>query len=367
MLSHIRSLPDSQGSVKRSPPHCRTCGKPMKGHKMALCQLRSPSEEVSRSRFSLAHSNDSDSSFISGSPPPPTPWTSPSVEVPRNLSLQAGRLSMPLAGQPQYPYNPISVEPSWELPPDGGFLHRRNPYIPSPFGMVERDRTPLRRTDSWESTEKAESEYGGIESRSTLTISLNPSVSLGSRHSSPFSSVRSGSSPPTPPYTPLDSPNAELELGAVPAVEVLDTAGNKIHGLDISTIGDHLRAILRQAKRMGLHATVVRPHIGYQHNSVHIRTNQDADQHTTVFVSPAPSRRVGSPNEEVTMVNMMCNGRAGPRLAGVNEATTTTTRQTSLRSRMPEVDVKSWVFVFSAMFAASLFAGWVNSQLFFFL
>ena len=327
MLSQFHSLPVSQGSVKRSPPHCRTCGKPMKGHKMALCQLRSPSEEVARSRFSLSH-DDSNSSFNSGSPPPP------------------------LAGQPRYPYNPISEEPSWELPPDGGFLHRRNPHIPSPFDVVERDRTPLRRTDSWVSTEKAESEYG-TGNGSTLTAAT---ISLmGSRHSSPFSSVWSGSSPPTPPYTPPDSPNAEFEPQAVPAVEVLDTAGNKIHGLDISTIGDHLRAILRQAKRMGLHATVVRPHIGYQHNSVHIRTNQDADQHTTVFVSPA--RRVDS-NNEVT-INMMCNGRL---LAGVNEANDTTT---SLRSRMPEVDVKFWVLVFSAMFAASLFAGWVNSQLFF--
>ena len=351
----FQSLPVSKGSVKRSPPHCRTCGKPMKGHKMALCQLRSPSEDVVRSRFSLSH-DDSDSSFNSGSPPPPTPWPSLSVQVPRNPGPglpRGGRNFMPPAGQPQYPYNPITVEPSWELPPDGGFLHRRNPHIPSPFGLVERDRTPLRRTDSWESTEKAESEYG-TEHRSTLTaapISLSSSASLGSRHSSPFSSVRSGSSPPTPPPTPLDSPNAELAHGTVSAVEVLDTAGNRIHGLDISTIGDHLRAILRQAKRMGLHSTIVRPHIGYQHNSVHIQTNQDADQHTTVFVSPA--RRVGS--DEVT-INMMCSGRP---LAGAN------TTATNLRSRMPEVDVKFWVLVFSAMFAASLFAGWVNSQLFF--
>jgi hypothetical protein len=135
-----------EGGARRSP-HCRTCGIPMRGHKKDLCQLRSPSQE-SRAESTLGSifKDNALASLPSTPPLTPTP-SSRSIRSP-----QLGRVSF-------YPAKPISLDPSWEAPPEGTFYHRRNPYIANPLTLSEVARdTPLRRTASWISTEKAESE-----------------------------------------------------------------------------------------------------------------------------------------------------------------------------------------------------------------
>jgi hypothetical protein len=118
-------------------------------------------------------------------------------------------------------------------------------------------------------------------------------------------------------------------------VDVIDAAGNKVIGLDISTLNENIKAIIRQADSDGHYATIVRPRIGYTRGSVDIRTNEDADKHTTIFVSTAP---------DTMSINLMCS-----------EAF----RKAKL---IPEggfsVRTNSWLSVFLATFFASLLSFW---------
>jgi len=242
----------------RKAPHCRTCGDPMSGHHLALCQLRSSSED--RSIFQ-------DGSFPST--PPPTPTSS-------SQSIGSPRLS-----RVPHPTKPLSLEPSWEAPPDGTFYHRRNPYIDNPLKLSEV--TPLQRTASWVSTEKADSEFGDRDNGNFSSTWKSEATSVARFR--------------VPPHSASTLPR-NIVTRNEPQVDVVDAEGNKVVGLDISTLSEQLKAIIRQADSAGYYATIVRPRIGYNRGSVDIRTKEDADKHTTVFVSTGP---------DTMSINLVCS------------------------------------------------------------
>ncbi len=294
MLSQLRPTTGSTTGLRRSP-HCRTCGKPMKGHKMALCQLRSPSEEsVVRSYRS---DDGGDGSYDHSTSPPYSPM------------MNNRRLIPSSRGVPHYPHKPIGPEPSWDVP-EGTSFHRRNPHIANPLLRVGLP-SPLHRTASWATTEKAgdsDGEYDG------------------------------GPTPPTE--------NPDTASGQKNKVDIVDGAGKKvILGVDLSSLGENLKAILHQADQSGFHATVVRPHIGYNRGSVDIRTNADADKHTTIFVSTAP---------DTMSINLMCSEAFRRTKLVVNDEIVG--RPWSMRG-----NVGFWIVVFLVVFLASLVAAWVNS------
>ena len=302
----------------------------MKGHTKTLCQLRSPSEEP-RPLGSIFEDTATIASLPSTPPLTPTP-SSRTIMNPRLSSMSV------------YPNKPISLEPSWEAPPDGTFYHRRNPYIVNPLTLSEVARdNPLRRTASWISTEKAESEFGDRDdSYDDCFSSTLKSVTSVNAARSRFTPARANTAtlPLTPPTTPANSQNTANRIThhAERQVDVIDAAGNKVVGLDLSTLNENIKSIIRQADLAGYYATIVRPRIGYTRGSVDIRTNEDADKHTTVFVSTGP---------DTMSINLVCS-EAFRKAKLMNEASGAC------------VNTKSWCLVFFAMFFASLIAFWAS-------
>lgn len=311
----------------------------MKGHKLALCQLRSPSEES-------AHRYDGDDGC--------------STSPPYSPMIMDNRVS-------RYPHKPISPEPSWEVPPEGVFFHRRNPHISNPLLKVGLPG-PLHRTVSWATTEKAdddsdaEDDGGPTPTQSFSTVSSLPQTQRQRQRRSFTAAVsnnnRSGingqlsGTLPTPPTTPPGTQNAEnsdLASGQKNKVDIVDGAGNRVLlGVDLSSLGENLKAILHQADQSGFHATVVRPCLGYNRGSVDIRTNADADKHTTIFVSTSP---------DTMSINLMCSEAFRKAKLVVNDEVVG--RPWSMSGGGG--NVVFWIVVFLVVFLASLVAAWVNN------
>jgi len=307
----------------------------MRGHKKALCQLRSQFEDPGQSTLGSIFEDTNTATASLPSTPPLTP--TPSSRITK--SPQLSRVSF-------YPNKPISLDPSWEAPPDGTFYHRRNPYIVNPLTHSEVRNTPLRRTASWISTEKAESEIGDDDDCFTSTLK---SVSSNTRRSRP-SANRAGTTsttpslPLTPPTTPPNSQNTINNRGHTNRrIDVIDAAGNKLIGLDLSTLNENIKSIIHQADLAGYYATIVRPRIGHSRN---IRTPEDADKHTTVFVSAGPDTM--SFNNNHLGCSEVGFQQRKPNLVS-NEA-----------GACGAVNTKSWFSVFLTMFFASLFAFWAS-------
>jgi len=321
-----KTTPISEGGARR-PPRCRTCGEQMRGHKKALCQLRSPFEEPGQSTLGSIFKDTSSAAASLPSTPPLTP-------TPSSRNTLLGRVSF-------YPIKPISLNPSWEAPPDGTFYHRRNPYIDNPLALSEVARnTPLRRTASWISTEKAESEIGervddDDDDDDCSTLQSVPSNTPRSRlPATRATSTSTSTSLPTPPTTP---PNSQNKRHTNRQVEVIDAAGNKLTGLDLSTLNENIKSVIRQADLAGYYATIVRPRIGHSRD---IRTAEDADKHTTVFVSAGPDTMSFNNNHPASAAfqrNAEVSAGAGAY-----------------------VNTKSWLSVFFTMFFASLIAFWAS-------
>lgn len=315
------STPIAEGGARRAP-HCRTCGKAMRGHNKALCQLRSPSEE-SRAGSTLGSIFEDAANQSLPSTPPLTPTATSKSRSPP---------------PPLYPDKPLSLEPSWEAPPEGTYYHRRNPYIANPFSQVVRG-TPLQRTASWISTERADSDFGHQDDdnddpfSSTLKPAARPRVNV----------ARVAALPLTPPTTPANSQNANnVARGGAPPperqVDVIDASGTKVVGLDISTLSDNFKSIINQADSAGYYAAIVRPRIGYNRGSVDIRTSDDADKHTTIFVATAP---------DTMSINVMCS-------EAVRKARLVAEGGANVRG------TSGWLSVFLATLFASLISIWAS-------
>ncbi|KAF9534580.1 hypothetical protein CPB83DRAFT_842550 [Crepidotus variabilis] len=242
----------------------------MKGHKSALCQLRSPSEDghgsSDKENASVFEDEQEDADWFRASPPPhsPTPISRSSGHGAR--TVVASHAPSGASNTPSYPRRPMTPEASWAPPPTGVPFHRKNPYI---INHNLKVLSPVRRTNSWVSTEMADDEE--VEDIDTPTGSFSMTDSTSSARRGTHRNGASG-----PPQAVLGGP------------VVLDTAGNRILGIDLSTIGDNLKAILRQAEEAGLMAAIVRPRIGYNRGTIDVRDEADADKHTTVFVATGP-------------------------------------------------------------------------------
>lgn len=187
-------------STSRKAPHCRTCGHPMKGHKMALCQPRSLSEESTAQNYSDV----------------PTP--SVPTEALNRLCLNSSPQIL------HYPKNPISPEPSWEAPPEGTFFHRRNPHIANPVLQFGKLHSPFQRAMSWVSTEKADDDdnkldEGDDDGDLTPTQSFSTVTNYG-RH--PLTTASSG----TPPLTSVSDKKVDIVVGS----------SNNVLGIDLSSL-----------------------------------------------------------------------------------------------------------------------------------
>lgn len=226
----------------------------MKGHKTALCQLRSPSEDsFGQNRF--------DQGSFSGS------IHEDDEEGDCGHAVSAQRVASshaPVISSGPYPRHPITPELSWSPPPPGVPYYRRNPQA-----MVVNHHlnvaSPIRRTNSWISTVVGDDDTNEVEDISTPTSSFS------------FSSRGA--------VQPLQRKYAAIGPAANQDPVILDTAGNRVFGFDLSTIGDNLKGILREAEAAGLMSAIVRPRVGYRRGDLNIRDEADADKHTSVYVA----------------------------------------------------------------------------------
>ena len=210
---------------------------------------------------------------------------------------------------PRYPTNFMTPEPSWEAPPERTFYqrqHPRNADVLTPPKAKGARGNPLLRMASWVSTEKVESEFGDKDD----TTSRSRSRSRGPQSTLPLTEAQ---------------------------VDVIDAAGHKVVGLDLSTLNDNLKSIIRQADSAGFYSAIVRPRIGYNRGSLDIRTKEDVDKNTTIFVSTGP---------DTMSLNVVC---------------TEALRKAKLMAEGgPPGGRISWASAFFAMLLASFISFWAS-------
>jgi len=333
----------------RRVPHCRTCGKPMKGHKNLECQLRSPSAEADKS----STYDGSQSYSEMGTPPPQSPLDrhhsrDSSVFSGRSSGLQTTHSHQPQTPRKVYTPNPIPPSPSWTLPPTGVVYHRVNPYVEHPAAAAHS--SPLRRNASWATTVPADDNHTS-SGYSTPTQSfygqkgdsMASSMSeLARELETSLSRESSGSPTPSAPDS-FYAPSSRRSSARGDAPIIVDSLGNKVSGVDISTLGDNIKGVLRQAEECGFMAAVVRPPLGYKRGAIDVRTNTDADRLTTVFVA------------------------TGPDTMSINMVYSDTLRRTKLMNdefagNLKVQGARFWAIIFMVVFTATVVGGFVNKS-----